>query len=120
MVGATRAAGLRGSHFNAHMTLEAGTQARARLRALRDPRPDGRRPTACSPAATASRCRYGCGWLPARVDGRIVGVIGFARDSRARRDVEAQFMRSEQQFRSLFENHPDAFALHDLEGRFCA
>lgn len=47
-----------------------------------------------------------------------MGVIVFARDVRARRDREEQFMRSEQQFRSLFENHPDALALHDLEGRF--
>ena len=56
--------------------------------------------------------------VPARLRGRIVGVIGFARDGRGQRDVEEQFMRSEQQFRSLFENHPDALALHDLEGRF--
>jgi diguanylate cyclase (GGDEF)-like protein/PAS domain S-box-containing protein len=42
--------------------------------------------------------------VPARFGGTIVGVVGFARDT--------------QQFRSLFENHPDALALHDLDGRF--
>jgi PAS domain-containing protein len=56
--------------------------------------------------------------VPARVNGKIVGIVGFARDGRRRRCREEQFMRSEQQFRSLFENHPDALALHDLAGRF--
>jgi len=56
--------------------------------------------------------------VPARLDGVIVGVIGFARDTRDVRAVESQFMRAEQQFRSLFEHHPDALAIHDLDGRF--
>lgn len=117
MVGATRAARLQGSHFSAHMTLEAAT------RAARD---FAHCVTLGQTIETDSVFIDGKGepvpvrmrLVPARVDGRIVGVIGFARDSRARLNVEAQFMRSEQQFRSLFENHPDAFALHDLEGRF--
>lgn len=56
--------------------------------------------------------------VAARLQGRIVGVIGFARDVRAQRGAEAQFMRSEQQFRSIFENHPEAITMLDLQGRF--
>ena len=56
--------------------------------------------------------------VAARLDDHIVGVIGFARDIRALRGAEAQFMRSEQQFRSIFENHPEAITMLDLQGRF--
>jgi diguanylate cyclase (GGDEF)-like protein/PAS domain S-box-containing protein len=117
MVGATRAARLQGSHFSAHMTLEAGTRAArdfAHCVTLGQTVESDSVFTDGNGEPVPVRLRL----VPARVDGRIVGVIGFARDSRSRLDVEAQFMRSEQQFRSLFENHPDAFALHDLEGRF--
>jgi diguanylate cyclase (GGDEF)-like protein/PAS domain S-box-containing protein len=117
MVGATRAAGLQGSHFSAHMTLEAATRAArdfAHCVTLGQTIESDGVFTDGNGEPVPVRMRL----VPARVAGRIVGVIGFARDSRARLDVEAQFMRSEQQFRSLFENHPDAFALHDLEGRF--
>jgi diguanylate cyclase (GGDEF)-like protein/PAS domain S-box-containing protein len=117
MVGATRAAGLQGSHFSAHMTLEAGTRAArdfAHCVTLGQTIESDSVFTDGNGEPVPVRLRL----VPARVDGRIVGVIGFARDSRARLDVQAQFMRSEQQFRSLFENHPYAFALHDLEGRF--
>jgi len=117
IVGAGRAAELQGSHFSAHMTLAAAT------RAARDfahcvtlgqtVESDGVFLDAQGQPVPV-RIRL----VPARVRGRIVGVIGFARDSRGRRDVEAQFMRSEQQFRSLFENHPDSLALLDLDGRF--
>lgn len=117
MVGATRAARLRGSHFSAHMTLEAATRAARDFaycvtlgQTIESDSVfiDGKG----EPVPVRMRI------VPARVAGRIVGAIGFARDSRSRLDVEAQFMRSEQQFRSLFENHPDALALQDLEGRF--
>jgi diguanylate cyclase (GGDEF)-like protein/PAS domain S-box-containing protein len=117
IVGPTLAAELQGRHYMAHLTLEEETKA-ARAFAqcvtlgetiegetvFRDG--EGR--------AFPVRTRL----VPARLDGKIVGVVGFARDGRARREVEEQFMRSEQQFRSLFENHPDALALHDLDGRF--
>jgi diguanylate cyclase (GGDEF)-like protein/PAS domain S-box-containing protein len=117
MIGPDRAAGLQGRHFTAHLTMEAATKAArdfahcVTLGAVVDSHSefvDG----LGQPVPVRMRL------VPARVDGQIVGVIGFARDGRARRDVEEQFIRSEQQFRSLFENHPDALALHDLEGRF--
>ena len=117
MIGSERATDLLGRHFAEHMTLEAATQAArdfARCVTLgqnvesrsvfvgRDGQP------------IPVRTRL----VPARVANRIVGVIGFARDLRRSQDVTGQFMRSEQQFRSLFENHPDGLALHDLESRF--
>lgn len=117
MIGSERAAALQGHHFASHMTLEASTQAARDLAhciALgqtvegRSVFIDG----GGQPIPVVTRL------VPARLAGKIVGVIGFARDQRLRRDVEEQFMRAEQQFRSLFENHPDALALHDLEGRF--
>ena len=117
MIGSERAATLQGRHFTTHMTLEAATKAaRDFAHCVTLGRPvesdsvfvdrDGQ------PLPVRTRL------VPARLNGKLVGVIGFARDSRAQLDVQAQFMRSEQQFRSLFENHPDALALHDLEGRF--
>jgi diguanylate cyclase (GGDEF)-like protein/PAS domain S-box-containing protein len=117
MVGADRAAGLQGRHFTAHLTLEAATKAA---------RDFAHCVTLGQPVESQSVFVDGRGeavpvdmrLVPARHKGQVVGVIGFARDQRARRDIEEQFMRSEQQFRSLFENHPDALALHDLEGRF--
>jgi diguanylate cyclase (GGDEF)-like protein/PAS domain S-box-containing protein len=117
IVGQALAAELPGRHFTAHLSLEEETKAARAFAqcvtlgetiegesAFRDA--EGR--------AYPVRTRL----VPARLDGVIVGVVGFARDGRALREVEEQFIRSEQQFRSLFENHPDALALHDLEGRF--
>jgi diguanylate cyclase (GGDEF)-like protein/PAS domain S-box-containing protein len=117
LVGEELAATLAGQHFTAHLTLEAATKAAHDFAhcvthgetvdsasIFRDS--DGR--------AVPVRLRL----VPARVKGKIVGIVSFARDGRAQRSKEEQFMRSEQQFRSLFENHPDALALHDLEGRF--
>jgi diguanylate cyclase (GGDEF)-like protein/PAS domain S-box-containing protein len=117
IVGSDLAAALPGRHFTEHLTLNAATKA-ARDFAL----------CATTGAIVESdtvfrdadnrpypvRMRL----VPALVDGAIVGVIGFARDGRVLRNIEDQFIRAEQQFRSLFENHPDALALHDLEGRF--
>ncbi len=117
MVGPGLAAALRGRHFTAHLTLEAATKAArdfAHCVTLGVPVEGNSVFVDGSGEAVPVRTRL----VPARVAGHIVGVIGFARDGRLRRNVEEQFIRSEEQFRSLFENHPDAVALHDLEGRF--
>jgi diguanylate cyclase (GGDEF)-like protein/PAS domain S-box-containing protein len=117
IIGTDRAASMQGRHFAEHMTLEAATKAArdfahcVTLGQSVESRsvfvgPDGQ------PIPVRTRL------VPARVEGRIVGVIGFARDLRRAQDVLGQFMRSEQQFRSLFENHPDGLALHDLDSRF--
>lgn len=117
MIGSERSATLQGRHFTTHMTLEAATKAA---------RDFAHCVTSGVPVESESVFVDGDGLpvpvrtrlVPARIDGKLVGVVAFARDSRAQLDVQAQFMRSEQQFRSLFENHPDALALHDLQGRF--
>lgn len=117
MIGTDRALTLRGRHFTAHLTLDAATKAArdfAHCVTLGQTVDSDSVFTDVHGEPVPVRMRL----VPARLDGKIVGVIGFARDSRGRLDVEAQFIRSEQQFRSLFENHPDALALHDLEGRF--
>ena len=117
LVGAEFAALLQGQHFTAHLTLEAATKAA---------RDFAHCVTLGATVDTDMVFRDGEGrpvpvrtrMVPALLDGTIVGVVGFARDGRGRRSVEEQFIRSEQQFRSLFENHPDALALQDLDGRF--
>jgi diguanylate cyclase (GGDEF)-like protein/PAS domain S-box-containing protein len=117
IVGSNMAAALPGRHFTEHLTLDAATKA-ARDFALcvtSGEIVEGEtvfRDAANRPYPVRMRL------VPARVGDTIVGVIGFAHDGRVLRNVEDQFIRSEQQFRSLFENHPDALALHDLEGRF--
>jgi diguanylate cyclase (GGDEF)-like protein/PAS domain S-box-containing protein len=111
------AAELRGRHYMAHLSLDEETKAaRAFAQCV----------TLGEVVEGSTVFRDGDGrsypvqtrLVPARLDGEIVGVVGFARDGRARREVEEQFMRTEQQFRSLFENHPDGLALHDAAGRF--
>ena len=117
MIGSERAATLQGRHFTTNMTLEAATKAArdfAHCVTLGRPVDSDSVFVDRDGQLLPVRTRL----VPARLNGKLVGVIGFARDSRAQLDVQAQFMRSEQQFRSLFENHPDALALHDLEGRF--
>jgi len=117
MIGKERAAGMQGHHFAEHMTLDAATKAA---------RDFAHCVTHGQTVESSSVFVGGDGQpipvrtmlVPARVENRIVGVIGFARDLRHRQDVLGQFMRSEQQFRSLFENHPDGLALLDLESRF--
>jgi diguanylate cyclase (GGDEF)-like protein/PAS domain S-box-containing protein len=117
LIGEEFAALLQGQHFTAHLTLEGATKAA---------RDFAHCVTLGEAVDTDMVFRDGEGqpvplrmrMVPAVLDGTIVGVIGFARDGRGRRSVEEQFIRSEQQFRSLFENHPDALALHDLDGRF--
>jgi diguanylate cyclase (GGDEF)-like protein/PAS domain S-box-containing protein len=117
LVGGERAVPAQRYHLTSCMTLEASTQAArdfARCIAL------GRTVNSRSVFVdgTGQTIPVRLRLVPARLNGKIVGVIGFARDQRLRRDVEQQFMRSEQQFRSLFENHPDALTLQDMEGRF--
>jgi diguanylate cyclase (GGDEF)-like protein/PAS domain S-box-containing protein len=117
MVGPDVAAALQGNHFTSHLTLEEATKT---ARDFAHCVTLGKTVDSHSVFVDGSgkpvpvRVRL----VPARVRGQVVGVIVFARDVRPRLDREEQFMRSEQQFRSLFENHPDGLALHDLEGRF--
>ncbi len=117
MVGTDRAADMLGRHFAEHMTLEAATQA-ARAFAHCVTHGQSVESTSVFVGEDGQPIPVRTMLTPARIADRIVGVIGFARDLRHRQDVLGQFMRSEQQFRSLFENHPDALALHDLESRF--
>lgn len=56
--------------------------------------------------------------LPARVEGEIVGVYGYARDVTAPKQIEAAFARSQSQFRSLFEHHPESITSISLDGRY--
>jgi diguanylate cyclase (GGDEF)-like protein/PAS domain S-box-containing protein len=56
--------------------------------------------------------------LPARVEGEIVGVYGYARDVTAPKQIEAAFSRSQSQFRSLFEHHPESITSISLDGRY--
>jgi diguanylate cyclase (GGDEF)-like protein/PAS domain S-box-containing protein len=55
---------------------------------------------------------------PARVAGKIVGVFGAARDITQRRRAEAGRDESREQFRSLFELHPDSISIVDAAGRY--
>lgn len=117
IVGANLAAELAGRHFTEHLTLDAATKAARDFAVCATTGVEVDSSTVFRDAEGRPypvRMRL----VPARVGDRIVGVVGFARDGRVLRNIEDQFMRSEQQFRSLFENHPDALALHDLEGRF--
>ncbi len=117
LIGADFAQRIAGEHFSAHLPLgQAADAARSFAKvatggasidldmAFRD--------------ATGTEIPVAVRLVPARLEGSIVGVIGFARDIRAQRGAEAQFMRSEQQFRSIFENHPEAITMLDLQGRF--
>jgi diguanylate cyclase (GGDEF)-like protein/PAS domain S-box-containing protein len=117
IVGPDLAAELPGRHFTEHLTLDAATKA-ARDFALCAT--TGETVESATVFRDADNRPYPVRMrlVPARVGDRIVGVIGFARDGRMLRNIEDRFIRSEQQFRSLFENHPDGLALHDLEGRF--
>lgn len=117
IVGPELSADLAGRHYTAHLTLEEETRA---ARAFAQCVTHGEIVEAETVFRDAVGRRYPVRTrlVPARLDGEIVGVVGFARDGRQQREVEEQFIRAEEQFRSLFENHPDALALHDLEGRF--
>jgi diguanylate cyclase (GGDEF)-like protein/PAS domain S-box-containing protein len=117
IIGSERAATMQGRHFAEHMTLEAATQA-ARDFAHCVTLGQSVESQSVFVGEDGQPIPVRARLVPARVAGQIVGVIGFARDLRHRQDVLGQFMRSERQFRSLFENHPDGLALHDLESRF--
>ena len=117
LVGDSLATRLAGEHFSTHLSLDvARRSARSFAECVTSGKPvEG--DTVFRDAHDASipvRVRL----VPAQLDGAVVGVIGFARDIRDVRAAESQFMRAEQQFRSLFEHHPDALAIQDLEGRF--
>lgn len=117
LVGAESGPTLVGQHFSVHLALDqATTAARAFANVVKSGEVVDAETVFREANGTAIPVRTRL--VPARLDGRVVGVIGFARDIRPQRSAESQFMRSEQQFRSLFENHPDALAIHDLQGRF--
>jgi diguanylate cyclase (GGDEF)-like protein/PAS domain S-box-containing protein len=56
--------------------------------------------------------------VPAYSDGTIVGVFASGRDVTLRLRAEASRDESRQQFRSLFEQHPDSISKIDAAGRF--
>jgi diguanylate cyclase (GGDEF)-like protein/PAS domain S-box-containing protein len=117
LIGQELATTVQGQHFNSHMSLDV---ARRAARQFAECVTSGKVMEGDSTfrEADGTPIPVRVKLVPARLDGVIVGVIGFARDTRALRSVESQFMRSEQQFRSLFEHHPDALAIHDLEARY--
>ncbi len=57
-------------------------------------------------------------FVPAIIDGTIVGVFGIARDITPWRRAEAGRDESRQQFGSLFDQHPDSIAMIDASGRY--
>jgi diguanylate cyclase (GGDEF)-like protein/PAS domain S-box-containing protein len=56
--------------------------------------------------------------IPAFVGGTIVGVFGIARDISPQRRAEAGRDESREQFRSLFEQHPDSISMLDANGKY--
>ncbi len=56
--------------------------------------------------------------VPALAGETIVGVFGIARDITPQRQAEAGRDESRQQFRSLFEQHPDSISMVDASGRY--
>ncbi len=56
--------------------------------------------------------------FPALVDGKVVGVFGSGRDITAQRAAEASRDASREQFRALFEEHPDSISMVDAGGRY--
>ncbi len=56
--------------------------------------------------------------VPALVDEKIVGVFGTVRDITQWRRAEASRDESRDQFRSLFEQHPDSISMVDANGRY--
>jgi diguanylate cyclase (GGDEF)-like protein/PAS domain S-box-containing protein len=117
LIGDAFAQRLAGAHFSSHLPLGEAAEAARRFAKVA---------TGGSPinvemvfrGTNDSEIPVAVRLVAARLNERIVGVIGFARDVRAQRGAEAQFMRSEQQFRSIFENHPEAITMLDLQGRF--
>jgi len=56
--------------------------------------------------------------IPITVDGILVGVYGIAKDITAEKRLEKLLFESEQRYKSLFDNHPDAIFSYDLVGNF--
>lgn len=117
LIGAEFAQSLAGAHFSSHLPLgDAAEAARHFAKAA-----TGGQTVDLDMAfrdADGNAIPVSVRLVAARLAGRIVGVVGFARDTRAQRGAEEQFMRAEQQFRSIFENHPEAITMLDLQGRF--
>lgn len=55
---------------------------------------------------------------PIRQDGQVTGVSVFARDVTKRKQTEEALRDSEERFKMLFQNAPDAYYLSDLKGTF--
>ena len=56
--------------------------------------------------------------VPIIVDGIVVGVYGIAQDITEKSRLETRLKESEQRYKSLFENHPEAIFSFDLNGNF--
>jgi len=117
LIGAEFAERIAGEHFSSHLSLGEAAEAARRFATVATGGQSMNVEMSFRDAAGAA-IPVAVRLVAARLSGRIVGVIGFARDIRAQRGAEAQFMRSEQQFRSIFENHPEAITMLDLHGRF--
>ena len=50
--------------------------------------------------------------------GNPIGYLGVTRDISERKRMEEELRSSEERFKVLFEYAPDAYSLHDLEGKF--
>ena len=57
-------------------------------------------------------------WFENRIYPYAGGVAIFFQDITARREAESRLRESEQRYRSLFEQHPDAVYSFDVDGRF--
>jgi diguanylate cyclase (GGDEF)-like protein/PAS domain S-box-containing protein len=56
--------------------------------------------------------------VPIIVDETIIGIYGIASDITEKNRYGRLLKESEQKYKSLFENHPDAIISYDLEGKF--
>jgi diguanylate cyclase (GGDEF)-like protein/PAS domain S-box-containing protein len=56
--------------------------------------------------------------IPIVVDGIVVGLYGIAKDITEESKLEQLLKESEQRYKSLFENHPDAIFSIDLDGNY--
>jgi PAS domain S-box-containing protein len=48
-------------------------------------------------------------------DGRLVGVLGVARDISARKEIENELRASEERFRTVFETVSDSIKIHEID-----
>jgi PAS domain S-box-containing protein len=51
-------------------------------------------------------------------DGNITELVGITKDITDRKEAEEALRKSEERFKILFESAPDAYYIHDLEGRY--